>query len=245
MSFNPGVLAATMVTAVTPAAQTKQAGWTPLDIPNLWLWLSADALGLSDGNAVSAWADRSGNGRDFGQATGDNQPTYQTNVQSGLPVVRFDGTNDLLTSDATQSLAQPCTYFFVASRTGNLTAFNVLLTQSTETLAAGFDNTADEWYTYDGTTIRTRAGTSNAFHILTAQFGANGDLMRTDGTQSTVVLADVDATTLTFDIGATNAAGAPLAGDIGEMIVYNALLSAAQIGTVETWLSGKWGITLA
>ncbi len=43
--------------------------------------------GLSDGNNVSSWADRSGNANDA--TTASNYPTYETDGQGGNPVVRF------------------------------------------------------------------------------------------------------------------------------------------------------------
>jgi hypothetical protein len=49
--------------------------------------------GLSDGNAVSTWSDRSRNAADATQ-TGANRPEYKEAIQGGQPVVRFDGTND-------------------------------------------------------------------------------------------------------------------------------------------------------
>lgn len=52
--------------------------------------------GLSDGNAVSTWSDRSGNGKDATMASAGNQPTYETAEQGGQPVVKFDGSNDYL-----------------------------------------------------------------------------------------------------------------------------------------------------
>jgi len=49
--------------------------------------------GLSDGNAVSTWSDRSRNAADATQ-TGANRPEYKKSIQGGQPVVRFDGTDD-------------------------------------------------------------------------------------------------------------------------------------------------------
>src|ERR671913_280317 len=70
---------------------------TPQTIPNLGIWLDATKItGLAGGAAVSQWDDASGNGNHATQATGTAQPSYQTAVQNGLPVVRFDGTSDFL-----------------------------------------------------------------------------------------------------------------------------------------------------
>lgn len=55
--------------------------------------LQADALVLSDGAAVSTWADASGLGHDFTQS-GSARPTYHTG--GGVPYVQFDGVDDCL-----------------------------------------------------------------------------------------------------------------------------------------------------
>jgi hypothetical protein len=70
---------------------------TPADVTGLRLWLKADAItGLADGAGVSTWSDSSGLGNDAVNAVAGLQPTYQTNEVTGLPCVRFDGTDDRL-----------------------------------------------------------------------------------------------------------------------------------------------------
>lgn len=63
------------------------------------LWLDASAItGLNDGDSVTTWSDLSGNGKD---ATGTtNKPTYKKDIFSGKPIVRFDGSNDVMTGSA-------------------------------------------------------------------------------------------------------------------------------------------------
>jgi hypothetical protein len=66
---------------------------------NLVLWLYAGSLPQNNGSPVSTWTDKSGYGNHANQSTGDNQPTLQTNIMNGQPVVRFDGSisaNDYL-----------------------------------------------------------------------------------------------------------------------------------------------------
>jgi hypothetical protein len=71
------------------------------------LWLKADSLGLSDGDAVGTWTDSSGNGYDATQATGSAKPTYKTNITlAGKPVVRFDGGDYLASSAPTDANGQ-------------------------------------------------------------------------------------------------------------------------------------------
>ena len=59
--------------------------FSPTDINGLQLWLRADAgtfndaaktQPCADGDAVATWADQSGNGYDFTQATANSRPKY-------------------------------------------------------------------------------------------------------------------------------------------------------------------------
>jgi hypothetical protein len=54
--------------------------------------------GFSDGNEVDTWTDLSANARNATQSTSANRPLYKTAIQGGNPVVRFDGSNDVLTT---------------------------------------------------------------------------------------------------------------------------------------------------
>jgi hypothetical protein len=66
-------------------------------VQNSKLVLDSRYIQQSDNTEVSPWADRSGNGHDVSQATAANRPTFQTAEQGGNGVVRFDGSNDVLT----------------------------------------------------------------------------------------------------------------------------------------------------
>jgi hypothetical protein len=64
---------------------------------NLMLWLNAATItGLADGTNVATWSDGSGNGRNVSAA--GTPPTYRVNQMNGLPIVRFDGTDDELST---------------------------------------------------------------------------------------------------------------------------------------------------
>lgn len=68
----------------------------------LTLLLDAGAISGSDGDAVSAWADESGEGNDFSQSTPSHRPVLKkaANGINERNVVRFDGSDDLLYSAA-------------------------------------------------------------------------------------------------------------------------------------------------
>ena len=62
--------------------------------------------GFSDGSSVDSWTDLSSNSRDATQATSANRPVYKTAIQGGNPVVRFDGSNDILTTSTFSSSSE-------------------------------------------------------------------------------------------------------------------------------------------
>ncbi len=68
--------------------------------------------GLTDGDPVSTWSDRSGNGHDATQATSGSKPTFLTAQQGGCPAVDFDGTADFLIGTYSPT-AVPRTVFVV------------------------------------------------------------------------------------------------------------------------------------
>jgi hypothetical protein len=89
----------------------------PTDIAGLETWLRADAItGKVDGDPLSQWDDSSGNANHAAQVTGANQPLYKTGILNGLPVVRFDGTDDFMTVAGITNNTATRTLFLVARR---------------------------------------------------------------------------------------------------------------------------------
>lgn len=86
------------VAAYLRRTRTTAGGITdPTDVTNCELWLAADNIvGLNDGDAVTTWSDASGNARDATQATAAKKPIYKTAIVNGEPIVRFDGSDDVL-----------------------------------------------------------------------------------------------------------------------------------------------------
>ena len=66
----------------------------PVPAPALVTWFKADALtNLANGGKISTWPDVSGNGNDAVQSSNNQKPTFVANGIGGLPVVRFNSTN--------------------------------------------------------------------------------------------------------------------------------------------------------
>ena len=95
---------------------------SPTQIDGLKAWYDASTLTGSSGTAVSSWLDQSGNDAHMYQSTSAAQPTVQTGVLNGKPIVRFDGVDDFLNMTAPLDI-QPTAVSAVSavswSRTGN------------------------------------------------------------------------------------------------------------------------------
>jgi hypothetical protein len=84
------------------------------------LVLDSRYIHQSDDTEVSPWSDRSGGGNDVSQATSANRPKFQTAEQGGNGVVRFDGSNDVLTrNEITISSPVAATAFLYIKRTSS------------------------------------------------------------------------------------------------------------------------------
>lgn len=72
-------------------------GWSMVEIATA-LWLeTTDPNTITTDTGVSQWQDKSGNGRHVAQATENRQPALLAAELNGYPVIRFDGSNDVLT----------------------------------------------------------------------------------------------------------------------------------------------------
>lgn len=65
------------------------------DLPNIFFWFEADGQSFANNDPVGTLVDQSGNSHSP-TSSGSNRPTYKTNILNGLPVIRFDGTDDYL-----------------------------------------------------------------------------------------------------------------------------------------------------
>lgn len=76
--------------------------FNPKSLSGLAAWYdAADATTLTIATGVSAWADKSGNGRTITQDVANNQPASGTRTIGGKNALDFDGSNDSLSTGFT------------------------------------------------------------------------------------------------------------------------------------------------
>jgi hypothetical protein len=219
-----------------------EVSFSPDDIAGLELWLKADTLVLSDNDPVATWTDSSGNGNDVTQGTAGTRPLYKTAIQNGLPVVRFDGTDDYMIH-TTLNVSQPGTVFIVGKTLageGN-TRFMDGETTGTDRWIFGTSSTNADYQIYAGTSVDT--GTPDtAFHYFTVVFNGASSAGWVDAVS--LFASNLGAQNLAsgITVGAGQNGDENLTGDIGELLLYDSELSAPDRASVEAYLAAKWGL---
>jgi hypothetical protein len=239
---------------------SDSGGNTPTTIPNLGLWLKADAGITLVGGAVDVWADQSGNGRDFSAPALANRPAYSGTL-NGLPVLTFDGTTDYLIGNvASLNIAQNVdgiTIIIVAKyATGvmqrsvgistNANAGRALLGVSTtqwqvagrrldsDAIGTISGGTANNNYVIHSGVLRYSLATAGVFINSVSQ--SDTAFLTSGNTSNTASLRSV--------IGCTTDITTFLNGDIAEVIIYQRAISVEERNSVERYLSVKWGIAI-
>ncbi len=231
----------------------------PNTLPDLIGWWKADAIGGADGDTISSWVDSSGTTAPLVQGTSSRRPTLQTIEINGLPVVRFDGSNDFMevTAAGFYTAAQSrsaVTMLVVAKRSSAKTQYFLAGHRSdknTDVLRFGLN--AD-----DSANVRTETTVTNftldsapsAFSYYTVEMeeaGAvkvwqNGALVFDGAADSGFDLADLGS----FSIGQEWDGGSAsdfLNGDVAEVIFYGAKLSESDRLGVWEYIADKYGFT--
>lgn len=242
---------------LTPGAQ-----WTPLNIPDLALWLDARQItGLADGAAVATWPDASGNGRDAAQGTAGNRPAYAaaggTHALNGQPAVYWSGA-------AGKKLATPS--FLGVGYDGAFTFFAVTrfdlysvtrvhaadggAAWSAGRTAAGVGAKDDIIQTTSGltpspssTVLSARSNTINKACVETFRWDGATKTQRISGRQRAAVAATGTlGLSGALTIGDTAAGGSVWQGALAAYLIYNRALSDAECLRVERHLALAWKI---
>jgi hypothetical protein len=202
---------------------------------------------MSDGDPVDLWPDSSGNAHN-GSQTGSKRPIYKTNIQNGLPVVRFTSAGlsglDLVGSI---SAAEPICIFAVCKPAA---IHNLLYTLSSSGAAAstplGITHSPSGLPNYllveSGATVGyfTPNGFDTAFHLYRGDVAGGTAGLFVDGVgQATTVGAA--AGTGSFDrIGYRPFDSTYSNGDIGEILIYNNIPNGTDLNSIRTYLLNKW-----
>ena len=104
-------------------------------LPSLQVWYDGsdstqfNPTSPTNGTAITQWKDKSSFAHNASPSGGANvRPTYQTNVQNGLSIVRFDGVNDNLTiNPATWAASLSGFTTFIVAKITNTTGTRTII----------------------------------------------------------------------------------------------------------------------
>lgn len=233
---------------------------TPTDIPTdgLVLWIKADSENTySPGDPVTTAHDRSGLANDFSGTGGAASPTWEDSgvTIGGLPVFQFDGAQSFrrIQTSFDSSAWSAATVFLVLRNDldppvdinfAGLCTFN----PSNDATHHPYTDTA----IYNGmyTTARKSVGNpspslASPYYITVISTAGdwrerlNGTIIFSTATNTFQGVSNPLAYTI---FGNTGASAYFFQGVMGEWIIYNTVLSAADIDIVEYYLANKWGI---
>lgn len=221
------------------------ASFVPTSISNCVIWLTP-TLGVTlTSGRVSTWADQSGSGNDFTQATAGNRPIPATNINSQT-TIHFDRSRPDSLAKASFS-APSAGELFIVTKNGD-TAQNGLMRMSSA--GAGVDSYypftgGTTWDIYENALQSSRVGPLTATTALTNAHVYN---IRSDGTASGYIVAmdgtAINTSTATVGFGTTLTLGSNVSvpisytGDIGDVILYSRVLNSTERANVMAYLRG-------
>lgn len=230
-------------------------GFNPATYGTVLVWLKADSLSLSDGDPVSTWSDSSGNGNDA-TSSSTARPTYKTNILNGLPILRFDGSNDYIQGSSVIS-STTLTAFVVGSHNVGSAGFPRLVSfgkpgtndyDSPSRAIAFYSINNGTVYAYRDSLTRSYGSFGNGtYHQATCVYDGTNNTVYVDGPSAAGAIASSGTFDITiYSIGANTVPASSdfLDGDIAEVIIYSDALSTGNRQSVEDYLGTKYGITI-
>lgn len=204
--------------------------------------LAAVSITLQYGLFVTEIYDQSGNGRHATQATSATQPQLLPTVQSGLPGIKFNGSQYLIGTATAAAIVQPVTISWVANRTSAISTGYVLSAYNGSVGAClGFNGSAAQIVMYAGSVVTASATTGTA-HSAQGVFNGASSTISIDGVATTGVNPSTNAGNAKMGFGAHVNAASPL--DLGYAFEAGEWPSAFTVGnltSMHTNQSAYWG----
>jgi len=227
-------------------------GFSPRQIAGLSAWYDASvasSLTLTSG-FVSQWDDLSGSGLHLTQSVEANRPG--TGTINGKTAVDFDGSNDLMqvTADVFPGTVLAIVEqdnvsvnsFPFSVRDSATNSSNAFWVANSQWRLVGFDAAAVASYASSGGTAAI--GVANLVTVLHGSPRPS----RVDGSPLAGTTNVTGSNEQGIVVGARILSGTSstyVNGKIGEMLVYNRVLTASEVAKAESYLASKWGVTLA
>lgn len=223
------------------------------------MWLQADtATGLNDGDQIATWTDASGLGHDITQATAAKRPLYKTSILNGLPVVRFDGTDDFMATAAYASPTAGGSLFAVVKVTASAAYRLILNHASSATWTGGHsrfqarvqDSGPWQFIVNDDSVAANALNTfptnavTGTWLLMTFIYDQTNLIIASGGTNIITKGLTGTLTSSTFPVyvGASTDGLNVWNGDMAELVYYDNGLNSTDRAAIEKYLTDKWFI---
>lgn len=247
-----------VVSAVNSCGTSGNSNEASAQVLERTFWLMADAETFSDaggttpslnGGDVRCWKDQSNEALDVTCAIA-NPPTWVTNQQNSLPIVRWVAGTSQSLLNLTTDFFQPVTAIAMVKFTGNFGSPSAGLMFRGDTPVApyglGFGRQTDDSevgifasFSNSGIQVNTGVVANGSFAILTFVANGTSSYIRVNGVQTIAGDAGTRGM-LHVIVGMTT-----LGMDLGELIRLNGAAPTQDfIDTAETYLSNKWNIPI-
>jgi hypothetical protein len=214
--------------SVTVATFTEASDFSPVGIPGLALWTRSDAGLIADSSGrVSEWRDQSPRANHLVQGVFSAQPVWLGGEANGLPVLRFDGTNDFL--------------WFSNRLDGTIRAvFAVLRQNATNATWRQFLGDAQKDDFYPGWAALWSGASPAVLSGETWLDGVRVNGATTNRPQTLSVLSVTTTAGVTADRLFHGKTNFPWSGDIAELVIYDRALTSSERKSVEDYLAFKY-----
>lgn len=229
--------------SVRGSTLTSRPAIQPNDISGLLLWLKPEALYLNNDDPVSTWPDLSGNYNDA-TASGSLRPLYKTNIIGGQPVVRFDGSDDVLNLNSAISTAR--TVIIVQKPETPNANWIPLLGHSTLYDFHGEQTTTNGYFSslYTNSNVLNGSIFEDGVNKAAAYVLFGPDYLQKDFSNFRVIEVQTTGNTSFDNISNDRGlAGRYFKGDIAEIIVYDNVIDTNERLGLEAYLSVKYGLS--
>lgn len=233
--------------------------WAPTDVS--WIAdVDPDTISGSDGDAIATVAS-GGTAAAFAQSSATLKPLLKkaSNGINSHNVIRFDGSNDILTAATGSASLTGDFHVLAVVRISSLTGYQTFVAWGEESNGkrrelikigdAVGDDTANcpAFNGYNADVDPTsQAMVANTAYLLEIRSTSGTVTVWRNGTQiATGTPSLVAYTGTTVSLGANNAGGEVMVGDIGRVWIQSSVLSAANIAGLYSYVSNRFGISVS
>ncbi len=229
---------------------------TPLSILGptmLRAWFRAD-LGVTEiSNAVSVWADQSGNGNDVGQTTADDRPTVAATAGPGsTPTIQFDRANGqhLAGTGLTLTLSGDNlnTWILIRSNISSGQYFSQVrsvVPANVHVFRIRSNTDFHSQYLSPATSTITNVPELTGFHLHEIAWdGTTHEVFMDNASIASGELSGTQAATTQIYLAGTESGASTLDGDISEVFYTNGEPTAGQKTRLIAYINTRYGLSL-